>query len=325
MSSSNNYISFIIPAKNEEKMLPITLDKIISVVGNELEYEIIVVDNGSCDGTVKIAESKGARTIIQNRGTIGSLRNAGVKISKGEILVFLDADVSLTKLWLPPFIKSLKLLSDQRRTIIGSRCSPPDSSGWIAKSWFNSSAITPNVTHVGAAHMITSKALFEKLHGFNETLESGEDYDFCRRARQIGAHIILDQTLKVIHHGVPSSFTEFVRREIWHGTGDVATLETFYRSKVALLAVVFLFGHTIALSALVDFEKSKLLFVAGIIVVSTVCVISAWKKYNHADIKVIFINSILFYVYYWARSVSIINRLLPFIKINSPRAGRSQF
>lgn len=63
------------------------------------EFEIIVADDGSADGTVKILESYGDRIRILrclHRG-IGPCRNAAIRIARGEYLAFLDAD----DMWLP--------------------------------------------------------------------------------------------------------------------------------------------------------------------------------------------------------------------------------
>ncbi|MTK64407.1 MAG: glycosyltransferase, partial [Methanobacterium sp.] len=84
-------VSVIIPAFNEEK----TVAHVVSVV-KSLPYigEIVVVDDGSMDQTSKFAEEAGAKVIhhMKNRGK-GAAIKTGFKNSKGDIVVFLDADL----------------------------------------------------------------------------------------------------------------------------------------------------------------------------------------------------------------------------------------
>jgi glycosyltransferase involved in cell wall biosynthesis len=100
-------ISIIIPAYNEEKRLPATLQAICSYLerSNWDFSEIVVVDDGSADGTAGKAAAMGARVIRNpgNRGKGYSVRN-GMINAKGEWSLFTDADLSspieeLEKLW----------------------------------------------------------------------------------------------------------------------------------------------------------------------------------------------------------------------------------
>lgn len=84
-------VSVVIPAYNEEK----TVANVVNVV-NELSYvdEVIVVDDGSLDGTVEEAKKSGATVISHttNQGK-GSAISTGFKYSKGDIIAFIDADI----------------------------------------------------------------------------------------------------------------------------------------------------------------------------------------------------------------------------------------
>ena len=90
--NSNKSVSIVIPAYNEEA----TVAEVVSVA-RKLSYvdEVIVVDDGSTDRTVEEAESAGATVIshIMNEGK-GSAIKTGFKNSHGDIVAFIDADVS---------------------------------------------------------------------------------------------------------------------------------------------------------------------------------------------------------------------------------------
>lgn len=86
------YISIIIPTFNEEQNIGRMIKGVKQVMG-DYSYEIIVVDNNSADGTVKIAGSLGARVIHDDKGK-GSALIKGFKDANGSILISMDADLS---------------------------------------------------------------------------------------------------------------------------------------------------------------------------------------------------------------------------------------
>jgi dolichyl-phosphate beta-glucosyltransferase len=109
----NRSISIIIPAYNEEKRLPGTIESVLDYLGkSEWSFaEIVIVDDGSQDATVAVARSAASRAwipvrVAQNPGNRGkgySVRR-GIMEAKGEWALFTDADLSapieeLAKLW----------------------------------------------------------------------------------------------------------------------------------------------------------------------------------------------------------------------------------
>ncbi|HOQ49226.1 MAG TPA: glycosyltransferase, partial [Candidatus Kapabacteria bacterium] len=84
-------ISVCIIAKNEEKMLGDCLDSV-----RPIAYEIIVVDTGSVDDTVKIALAKGAKVIrSQWQNDFSFSRNISLKEATGDFILVIDADERL--------------------------------------------------------------------------------------------------------------------------------------------------------------------------------------------------------------------------------------
>lgn len=83
-------ISIIIPVLNEAE----NIESVISGIQNAENIEIIIVDGGSQDNTVEIAQGLGVKVIVTNRGR-GLQMNAGAKIATGEILLFLHGDTQL--------------------------------------------------------------------------------------------------------------------------------------------------------------------------------------------------------------------------------------
>ena len=92
------HISVVIPAHNEEKYIKRCIDSIKAAdsvfPGNT---EIIVVCNRCTDATESIARENGAVTVINEDRCIAKVRNAGIAVAKGKIIVTIDADNRMTK------------------------------------------------------------------------------------------------------------------------------------------------------------------------------------------------------------------------------------
>ena len=96
--SSGMMFSFIIPAHNEEKLLPRTLESIhaaAKAVGEP--YEIIVADDASTDATADIARQHGAKVVTVDHRQISRTRNSGAAEATGDVFVFVDADTMINE------------------------------------------------------------------------------------------------------------------------------------------------------------------------------------------------------------------------------------
>lgn len=300
-------ISFILPAYNEAELIGETL-KAINKFSPTEDYEIIVSDNKSTDDTAKIAASFGAIVVESNDSTISGVRNTGVKNSKGDILVFLDSDVRITKQWQSSISQVIKELRHEPNQITGFRCMPPENGFWINTYWFKLMTVSTSNQYINSGHLITTKALFDNINGFNEELRTGEDYDFCQRALKLGAAITPNPSLITVHDGYPSTLIQFVQRERWHGREDFNSLSTLLKSKVGLLAcfhVVTLIGSIFTSIALMS-----LLPMAVYCFISFFsCISVAIWKFKPQSFKALFYNTLLNYFYFWGRSLSLYDRL----------------
>jgi len=98
-------ISIIIPTINEANNLPLLLSDLSSI---QKEGEIIIVDCGSEDKTIDIANIYGAKVFISKERNRGLQLDIGAKNSKGEWLIFLHADTRLTHDWFKKINSFLK-------------------------------------------------------------------------------------------------------------------------------------------------------------------------------------------------------------------------
>lgn len=124
MEAHKPFLSIIIPAYNEARRLPATLDAIREyLLGKNFAYEVIVVDDGSWDETSELAERHPLRPRVikntRNRGK-GAVVKEGVMNSLGHYILFIDADNAT------PIQQVERLLAHSQRfpVVIGSRHIP---------------------------------------------------------------------------------------------------------------------------------------------------------------------------------------------------------
>jgi len=179
-------VSVIIPTHNR---LPMLIEAIHSVLKQDFEdFELIVVDDGSTDGTAEEIRKFGGRVKLlqhpENRG-VSAARNKGILHAKGKYIAFLDSD----DLWVKGKLKIQVTFLDEnphyplcytdeiwiRR---GKRVNPMVKhgkySGWIFEKCLPLCIISPSSA-------MMRKTLFSKVGLFDEALPVCEDYDFWLR------------------------------------------------------------------------------------------------------------------------------------------------
>ncbi len=109
-------VSIIIPVYNEEKDIGKALESLKQQIHKD--FEIIIVDDGSTDNTLEIVRQFKARILNQNHQGPGLARNLGAKEAKGEILIFVDADMIFDKNYIKNLISPI--LKDKAGKIIGT-------------------------------------------------------------------------------------------------------------------------------------------------------------------------------------------------------------
>lgn len=311
---SDIILSIIIPAKDEENYISGCLASIKSAIANAFPYEVIVVDNGSVDTTVARAKEAGATVVSIDSATISSLRNRGAELAKGEILLFLDADVFIKKEWFYAFNAILDKVIN-KRLITGSRCLVPEKSNWIEKFWFKP-LINADSPYINSGHLIVSKKFFNELRGFSENLITGEDYDLCIRATKGGGFVENNTALQAVHLGYPKTILQFIKRERWHGFSDFTPIRNILRSKTGALAAVFFFLHLQFF-----FVWGKVVQLSAMVLIIIICLLMTAFKYRKNP-TTIPVNAIICYFYLFGRSLALLDALLSNFcnkRIRSPR------
>src|SRR5262245_41218064 len=106
--SADPSVTFIIPAFNEEKLIPFAIRSIRAEMANRPnEHEILVVDNASTDRTADVALEQGARVVQELKRGIVTARQAGYKHARFELLANIDADNTIPAGWLDKALPAL--------------------------------------------------------------------------------------------------------------------------------------------------------------------------------------------------------------------------
>jgi cellulose synthase/poly-beta-1,6-N-acetylglucosamine synthase-like glycosyltransferase len=239
-------ISVIVPALNEETVIARCLASLQQQRLPEACFEVIVVDNGSTDRTREIARNfigSLSLTVLERSGVrISALRNMGAALAKGEFLAFLDADCVASPHWLQ---QTVDLLHADDFRIIGAQYRIPASSSWVARAWYGDLWRLKDgpVSYVPGGDLAISRELFMNLGGFDETIVTSEDTEFCERAAASSVPILAIPSLSVVHLGTPQTLEGFYRKQSWHGVNvhKVFLRDVFHsKSRKAMLFAVYM-------------------------------------------------------------------------------------
>lgn len=189
-------ISVIVPAFNEEKLLGASLTEIKSAARafekRGWEFELIVCDNNSTDGTAEIARAAGAKVIFEPVNQIARARNAGASIATGDWLIFVDADSR----------PSPGLFDDVAAQIESGKCLAGGATIQMDQWSFTGQIITwlwiwiSRFLHYMAGSFIFVEAVaFRQIGGFSDKLFAAEELDLSKRlkrlAREQGRRIVI--------------------------------------------------------------------------------------------------------------------------------------
>jgi len=181
-------LSIIIPTLNEENYLPFLLE---AIKGQSFkDYEIIIADNNSKDKTRKIAEQFGC--LVVPGGLPARARNQGAKKAKGDLLLFLDADIMITENFLKSSLEEFK----GRELDVASYTLVPRTENIFWRNCFNVFYNWPIVMSqrflaYGAMAILVKKEIFDRVGGFDEKIKLAEDHYFVRMGDKIGNFGIL--------------------------------------------------------------------------------------------------------------------------------------
>jgi glycosyltransferase involved in cell wall biosynthesis len=211
-------ITVVIPAYNRERYVASAVESVLNQTYQNLE--IIVVDDGSTDGTVKALEPYAGRIILfcQPNAGVSAARNVGIRAARGHWIAFLDSDD-----WWKP-----QKLERQVRAIekYGVRMCFTRSESDAGEIFQDVEEVVATVKEPGVLHvadaatsvclarrhpyvqsLLIEKPLLEKVGLFDESLSNADDTQIIFRLSFYSGYLYLDEPLVVIRIGTNNSLT----------------------------------------------------------------------------------------------------------------------
>ena len=192
-----------------------------SIRGQDLQrdrFEVIVVDNGSRDGSGKLAESFGARVEYERMPNRSRARNAGVRAARADLLAFIDADCTASPQWL----SSLLACRGRAPLIAGpvemDTENPPNSIEQLETCWRFDQKQSVTQGWATTANLMVERSAFNTLRGQDPAYNYGEDVDFCIRAQRSGFELAYCESA-IVRHGAERTLRPLLRRAFLHGYG----------------------------------------------------------------------------------------------------------
>jgi GT2 family glycosyltransferase len=214
-------ISIVIPAFNSARELEESLPALMAQTAPD--HEVFVVDDGSTDGTARVASAHGARLLrhVTNRGP-AEARNHGARHARGAVLLFLDADVIAH----PDVLSRLGEIfhgEPDVAAVFGSYDAFPRGRGLVSRyrnllHHFVHQQADREAETFWAGLGAVRRMAFEEVGGFDAARfkqPSIEDIELGYRLRRAGYHIRLDRGLQGTHLKA-WTFSSTIRTDIMH-------------------------------------------------------------------------------------------------------------
>jgi len=223
-------ISIIIPTYNRKDRLKQCLESIFKQDHPKDNFEIIVVDDGSADGTEEmlrelLKEQSNLRYLFQRHKGPAAARNLGIKQAQGGIIGFTDTDCILESSWVRKMVEAHRL-EDSVMAIGGlTKVNSYNTKALVSQSLSDGAIKTGINNKLENIFFPTCNVSFKKdcLIGeeFNEffPLPAGEDLDFFWRLFKNGKRFVHRQDIEVLHN-CHSSFKSFLRQAYMYGQGN---------------------------------------------------------------------------------------------------------
>jgi len=235
ISQDARLISVIIPSYNRSDALPATLGSLARQTLSDISFEVILVDDGSSDGSVALVERLQPELPYElmilrqeNRGP-GAARNHGARCAHHDLLLFWDSDM----IAVPQTLAAHAELQAEAGPglVAGARRALPDACSTLfgrimylddlEVDQFTSR--TPSFQEVFSSNLSINRRDFWRLGGFDETLWSYEDIDLAYRAQHAGMPLLFSRQA-LGYHNHPMTLEQACRQQEHYQERAVAFL-----------------------------------------------------------------------------------------------------
>ncbi len=246
--------SVIIPNYDGSRFISPLIESLYRLVDPGVDYEILIVDNGSTDNSLALFESYGTKlrnfrvlSYAEKKNSYAA-RNYGVRNARSPYLVFTDVDCRPNADWLTRMLAHRDFL-DAGGLLSGNIHLYPAGQelnlyGLCDKLFSFNQANYAMEMHGATANLVVPRAIWEDVQGFSE-VESGGDFDFCDRAIRNGAEFRFDPNL-IVDHPARECFEELKIKSMRLGRGtaeyarQAGSIEAYSKAmSKALIGLIF--------------------------------------------------------------------------------------
>lgn len=219
-------ITVVVPARNEEELLPLCLDSVgvaadeLALVRPDVACEVVVVLDSCSDGTAEVAVDRGVTVVESSRGLVGAARALGVRAALGERppaevwIANTDADTVVPPHWL---VRQVELAEAGHDLVTGTvEPGPVDEDPVVLEQWHLRHVLADGHPYVHAANLGIRGSTYLRLGGF-EDVATHEDQRLVACAVAAGVAVRASDALRVrtssrLAGRAPGGFADYLRR-----------------------------------------------------------------------------------------------------------------
>jgi glycosyltransferase involved in cell wall biosynthesis len=216
-------VSVVIPARDAASTLPLQLAA-LAAQSFEGTWEVIVVDNGSTDGTSALVEAWSERVPELRCISVSAIgashaRNAGARCARGDLLLFCEADDAVAPDWIAAMVQAARRFDVVAGSLEYDTLSPPEAPRPHAHATLEAPRIF-GIDYAISANLGCTRAVFDTIGGFDESFGvGGDDVDFSWRAQRAGFSLGFS-TDAIVHYRLRGPLLAFACQQYRYSKGD---------------------------------------------------------------------------------------------------------
>ena len=215
-------VSVIVPAYNAQKTIGQCIDALLAQTYPRESYEVIVVDDGSTDGTTDVVKAYQVKYLYQRNQGPATARNIGVREAQGEIILFTDSDCVPFNNWIEEMVEPFK--NKEVVAVKGAyKTRQKSMTARFAQLEFEErfemlkKAESIDMVDTYAAGF--RKDIFLLMGGFDPyfPVANNEDTELSYRMSKLGYKMVFNPDAIVYHLNHPSTIRRYSRLKFWRG------------------------------------------------------------------------------------------------------------